>query len=321
MTEVDRIMELAEHACATFGPPRWKEHDAAMDALRAAIEQALSARVSVTWDGNCVLGHCGSPAGCETSNCCRANITSKPQDQHLTRILAECYQVIGVLAQEAGRFDDESVIKALDNASAAELVHEDVLPFPCKKFSPQPPAQEARVPVQYLANGTRFKLSLDDAGRVNCFWNWKELDGRWVALVAAEDDQHLSASAPEPPAQEVKVSWTTSKWQHDCAALLQNDVELWVSHCPHCGKPATAAPQPPAQEARVPVASKGSLRDMMIDALLNAAPQPTAQREWVGFEYSEIYDAALQAGVQMGAAQMIYHIIEAKLREKNGGAA
>lgn len=69
-------------------------------------------------------------------------LTAAPQPpaQHLNRIVAECYQVIGVLAHEAGRFDDEAVTKALDNASAAELVHEDVLPFPSR----QPPSQEAR---------------------------------------------------------------------------------------------------------------------------------------------------------------------------------
>jgi hypothetical protein len=34
-------------------------------------------------------------------------------------------------------------------------------------------------------------------------------------------------------------------WKHDCAALLQNDVELWVDRCPHCGKPrATTKPEP-----------------------------------------------------------------------------
>lgn len=33
----------------------------------------------VAWDGDCVLGHCGSPAGCEASNCCRANYTAPPQ--------------------------------------------------------------------------------------------------------------------------------------------------------------------------------------------------------------------------------------------------
>jgi hypothetical protein len=31
-------------------------------------------------------------------------------------------------------------------------------------------------------------------------------------------------------------------WKHDCAALLQNDVELWVDRCPHCGKPRATPP-------------------------------------------------------------------------------
>jgi hypothetical protein len=31
-------------------------------------------------------------------------------------------------------------------------------------------------------------------------------------------------------------------WKHDCAALLQNDVELWVDRCSHCGKPSTTPP-------------------------------------------------------------------------------
>lgn len=38
-------------------------------------------------------------------------------------------------------------------------------------------------------------------------------------------------------------------WKHDCAALLSNDVELWIDACPHCGKPRTAlaaATQPEA---------------------------------------------------------------------------
>lgn len=39
-------------------------------------------------------------------------------------------------------------------------------------------------------------------------------------------------------------------WKHDCAALLQNDVELWVDRCPHCGKPRTT---PQAQPAREPL--------------------------------------------------------------------
>jgi len=55
-----------------------------------------------------------------------------------------------------------------------------------------------RDPLAYLANGMRFKLSLDDEGKVGCFWNMKELDGRWVALVAAENDVHLSGATQQP---------------------------------------------------------------------------------------------------------------------------
>ena len=61
------------------------------------------------------------------------------------------------------------------------------------------PAQQQE-PVTFLANGTRFKLSFfeneaDGCGNastyVTCFEAFKkELDGRWVALVSAEDDCH-----------------------------------------------------------------------------------------------------------------------------------
>ena len=40
-------------------------------ALRQAIEQAEKQK-PVAWDGECVLGHCGSPSGCDDSGCCRA---------------------------------------------------------------------------------------------------------------------------------------------------------------------------------------------------------------------------------------------------------
>lgn len=66
---------------------------------------------------------------------------------------------------------------------------------------------------KFLANGTRFKMSFfqneDGEGNtvpgthVTCFEAFEdELDGRWVALVPAEDDCHLNA-APTPPAQRV----------------------------------------------------------------------------------------------------------------------
>ena len=47
---------------------------------KIAFEEALAQEQEpVEWGGDCVLGHCGSPAGCEDSNCCRANYTAPPQ--------------------------------------------------------------------------------------------------------------------------------------------------------------------------------------------------------------------------------------------------
>lgn len=53
--------------------------------------------------------------------------------EELGRICGESYQVVGILASEAHRFNDPFVIRALDNLSRQELMHEDVLPFPIKE--------------------------------------------------------------------------------------------------------------------------------------------------------------------------------------------
>ena len=69
---------------------------------------------------------------------------------------------------------------------------------------------EQAEPVKFLANATRFKMAFfqneDGEGNqtagthVTCFGAFEdELDGRWVALVPAEDDCHLKYTAP--PAQ------------------------------------------------------------------------------------------------------------------------
>jgi hypothetical protein len=54
-------------------PPITRE---AITTLRKALE---TEQEPVAWDGYCVLGHCGSPAGCEASNCCRADYTTPPK--------------------------------------------------------------------------------------------------------------------------------------------------------------------------------------------------------------------------------------------------
>jgi hypothetical protein len=48
----------------------------------------------------------------------------------LSTICEEAYQVIGVLASDAGRFSEYVVQRALDNTSAQMLVHATMLPFP-----------------------------------------------------------------------------------------------------------------------------------------------------------------------------------------------
>ncbi len=70
-------------------------------------------------------------------------------------------------------------------------------------------------------------LSMADSG----FWH-DFIEGPITAL--------RTALAEQPAEREPQ------SWKHDCAALLTNDIELWLSACPHCGKPRPA-PQPTNQ--------------------------------------------------------------------------
>ena len=48
----------------------------------------------------------------------------------------------------------------------------------------------------FLCNATRFKLSFGTSGNVSCLQPYaKELEGRWVALVPADDDKHIVMAA------------------------------------------------------------------------------------------------------------------------------
>ena len=73
-------------------------------------------------------------------------------------------------------------------------------------------------------------------------------------------------------------------WKHDCAALLMNDVELWIDACPHCGKPRNAPQPAPQQEAQEPVWD-GKQSDAMQNALEAAAkPESGEPYLWVSPE-------------------------------------
>jgi len=52
------------------------------------------------------------------------------KQQRAAKVCAELYQVIGSLAGDLGVLHHPKVVKALDNASANDMVHDDVLPFP-----------------------------------------------------------------------------------------------------------------------------------------------------------------------------------------------
>jgi hypothetical protein len=50
--------------------------------------------------------------------------------EELECVCAELYQVIGTLADYAGVFDHPDVQRALDQASKARLIYDDLLPWP-----------------------------------------------------------------------------------------------------------------------------------------------------------------------------------------------
>lgn len=61
---------------------------------------------------------------------------------------------------------------------------------------------------------------------VKCFNNFeKELDGRWVALVAAEDDCHLKYTHPQPQAEAVRVPLTHEQITRAARALCKKTAE------------------------------------------------------------------------------------------------
>lgn len=56
-----------------------------------------------------------------------SNRDELPED--VSTVLAEAYQVVGVMAEALGVFDDTAVQKVMDNLSQQKLIHREVLPF------------------------------------------------------------------------------------------------------------------------------------------------------------------------------------------------
>ena len=90
--------------------------------------------------------------------------------------------------------------------------------------APEPLAQPEQKPVKFLAYGSRFKISYDkrqSSGKIDCIP--AELGGRWVALVAAEDDCHLNLLSP-PKRQPMRRATIEDARDY----LNTNDKAMWV---------------------------------------------------------------------------------------------
>lgn len=83
-------------------------------------------------------------------------------------------------------------LNGLHNAIQQAKIVTDIQAARIKRLEEQ---QNAHRP-DFLLNGTRFKLNFSTRGNVDVFHNYaSELQGRWVALVPAEDDCHLAPAA------------------------------------------------------------------------------------------------------------------------------
>ena len=94
----------------------------------------------------------------------------------------------------------------------------------------------------------------------NCYAGWSKEDAINHAvkmteqLIASNVDQNKLPSVTTPPSavpSAVPVVEPVA-WSHGCNALCAN-IDLWISSCPHCGKPRPAAPVPQEQTSAVPV--------------------------------------------------------------------
>lgn len=100
------------------------------------------------------------------------------------------------------------------------------------------------------------------------------------ALEALDKMYSAAPDIAEPAAQTLRTAIEQAEkqepaaWKHDCAALLQNDVELWIDRCPHCGKPRITPPA--AQEEIQRLSALVRAQQITIDKL-EAQPAPVQE--------------------------------------------
>nr|WP_230847442.1 hypothetical protein [Pluralibacter gergoviae] len=86
-----------------------------------------------------MLNHYPDAVNMDHSGDATEKVSSPVIPDGLLTVCAEAYQVVGVMAEALGVFDDAAVQKVMDNLAQQKLVHCDVLPFSL----PAVPKQEA----------------------------------------------------------------------------------------------------------------------------------------------------------------------------------
>lgn len=109
---------------------------------------------------------------------------AQPDASHLSRICAESYQVVGALAEALRIFNDVGVIKALDNLSAQEIIHDDVLPFSVPEAAQQPVVPAVSDDIGDIRVGRLPTMNQDD---------YPGLGDWWVQLRIGEDFDEVLA--------------------------------------------------------------------------------------------------------------------------------
>lgn len=84
-------------------------------------------------------------------------------------------------------------------------------------------AQPEQEPVKFLADGTRFKVANVDS-TCGIFGLPTELTGRWVALVAADNDSHLQYAAPQPAQKPLTVERATAVYKASFPGYLVRSI-------------------------------------------------------------------------------------------------
>lgn len=102
---------------------------------------------------------------------------------------------------------------------------------------------DAGEPVAYLCNGTRFKVAVHELAGTGVYGLPLELNGRWVALVAADDDCHLARQTKAVCGEPVAWVWQS----HGLNSTTNRHMAAELARIGHEVTPLYTRPAPAVQ--------------------------------------------------------------------------